>query len=427
MCKPVGQSQADDLRDRFADIGQGVGSFSIIMALIVFAGLPLVARAETAPLGPKPVNSVVGQSTTVTKSAQSLHQKSSIPTSLKKKAATLPAKKSGVAPKIIAQTTPAPAASPGGAEKEKAEFARWLKDFRVEAKAAGISDSTLKSAFADVSEPIQRVIELDRKQPEFTLTLDQYMERVVNPGRIERGRTLILENQALLDTVSAQYGVPRQFIVALWGIETDYGRITGGYSVVGALATLAFEGRRAQFFRTELLKALKIIDEGHISAGNMLGSWAGAMGQSQFMPSSFLSFAQDGDGDGRKDIWTSRPDVFASIANYLATSGWKGDRTWGEQVVLPDSIDRASLDTKNRKLVADWMTAGVTLPDGKSPTLDPNVQAAIVLPGGPDGPAYLVTENYSVFLKWNRSLYFATAAGTLADRLALSDPYAPSQ
>lgn len=392
-----------------------IASVLLLTASVAIAQSPPAATPKSVPQKTAPQKA--GMNKPATQATSNVRKK---PTAV---VAARPATKG----KLLAQASPSPAVTPGVTAKEKADFAQWLKDFRSEARVAGISEKTLKAALDDVSEPIPRVVELDRKQPESTITFDQYLERIVNTNRIERGRTLLLENQALLNSVSTQYNVPPQYIVALWGIETDYGRVTGGYSVVGALATLAFEGRRAQFFRTELLKALKIIDEGHIAAGNMLGSWAGAMGQSQFMPSSFLSFAQDGNNDGRKDIWTTLPDVFASIANYLSSSGWKADRNWGEIVVLPTTLDRAGLDSKNRKPVADWVSAGVTRSDGKPISFDPNASAAIVLPGGPDGPAYLVTENYLVFLKWNRSLYFATAAGTLADRLVEApqpDPYA---
>lgn len=417
MKKSILRQTPVDHRNRWRVLAQGSSIATAVSVLLLTASMA-IAQSPTAA-APKSI-------TQKTASQKAVTNKPTTQTSSKvrkKPTAAVAAQPASKSNKLLAQASPAPAVT----AQEKADFAQWLKDFRSEARAAGISEKTLKAALDDVSEPIPRVVELDRKQPESTITFDQYLERIVNTNRIERGRTLLLENQALLNSVSAQYNVPSQYIVALWGIETDYGRVTGGYSVVGALATLAFEGRRAQFFRTELLKALKIIDEGHITAGNMLGSWAGAMGQSQFMPSSFLSFAQDGNNDGRKDIWTTLPDVFASIANYLSSSGWKADRNWGEIVTLPPTLDRAGLDSKNRKPIADWVTAGVTRSDGKPLSLDPNASAAIVLPGGPDGPAYLVTENYLVLLKWNRSLYFATATGTLADRLVeapQSDPYA---
>ena len=208
-----------------------------------------------------------------------------------------------------------------------------------------------------------------------------------------------------------------RFIVAFWGIETDFGRITGGFKVVPALATLAFDGRRGAFFRKELLHALRIIEEGHISAKQMTGSWACAMGQPQFMPSSFNGYAVDHDGDGRKDIWTTRDDVFASAANYLSRYGWRGDERWGREVRLPEGFDASLQGLKVKKPIADWAALGVTLRGG-APLPGKTLLASLILPGGKGGPAYLVYNNYRVILKWNRSHYFAIAVGHLADKIA---------
>ena len=196
-------------------------------------------------------------------------------------------------------------------------FDEWIAEVRAEAASRGVSEAVLDKAFSNVK-PIPKVVELDRKQPEFRLKVDEYLSRVINQRRINTGRRLLAENADLLNEVAEQYGVQPRFIVALWGIETDYGRVTGGFPVIGALATLAYDGRRAAFFREQLLQALDILEQGHIAPAAMKGSWAGAMGQSQFMPSSFHSFAVEHDGDGDKDIWQSREDVFGSIANYLA-------------------------------------------------------------------------------------------------------------
>jgi membrane-bound lytic murein transglycosylase B len=266
--------------------------------------------------------------------------------------------------------------------------------------------------------PIPRVIELDRRQPEFTLTFAQYMKRVVTDRRVAKGRERLRQHRDLLNEVAQKYGVQPRFIVALWGIETDFGRITGGFPVLSALATLAHDGRRSAFFRKELLLALKIVDGGHIRAADMKGSWAGAMGQNQFMPSSFHAFAVDHDGDGRKDIWTNLPDVFASIANYLSGSGWRVDQTWGRAVSLPAGMTRGEIGRKKRQLISAWQARGVRRTDGSDlPTRD--LMAAIVAPQrGALAPAFLVYNNYNVILKWNRSDYFATAVGRLADRLA---------
>ncbi|MHC8509444.1 MAG: lytic murein transglycosylase [Rhodospirillales bacterium] len=307
--------------------------------------------------------------------------------------------------------------APGGAHAAEG-FAAWLAAFKAEARAEGVSQATLNRALADVK-PIPRVIELDRKQPEFTLTFRQYIDRVVPASRVNRARARLAENRTLLADAEAAHGVQARFLVAFWGIETDFGRVTGGFPVVGALATLAHEGRRGAYFRKELLAALRIIDEGHIAPEKMTGSWAGAMGQPQFMPSSFLNFAVDGDGDGRKDIWTNKKDVFASAANYLAQSGWRGGETWGREVRIPEGFDWSLIRKKARrekisKRISEWQALGVRRPDGSDlPTRD--LQASLIR-AGEDGPVFMVYNNFETILKWNRSTYFAVAVGTLADR-----------
>lgn len=296
------------------------------------------------------------------------------------------------------------------------DFPGWLMELRSEARQRGIAESTLDAAFAAV-QPIDKVIELDRKQPEFTLTFADYLARTVSPARIEKGRRLMQEHAALLDRIAKRYGVQPRFIVALWGMETDYGRITGGYPVVNALATLAWDGRRSAFFRKELFDALRILDEGHIQPGKMLGSWAGAMGQCQFMPSSFVNFSADGDGDGRRDIWGNLADVFASTANYLANHGWRGDQTWGREVRLPDGFDSALIGQDKTKTLGEWSRLGVKRADGGAlPKVA--LQASLVQPETGKGPAFLVYDNWRAIMKWNRSTFYATAVGHLADQLA---------
>ena len=296
------------------------------------------------------------------------------------------------------------------------DFPTWLSQFRTEALGRGIKADTFDRSFAGVA-LIPRVIELDRRQPESTLTFDQYIERVINDRRVETGRQMLVTHKELLDQVSAKFKVQPRFIVALWGIETDFGRITGDFPIFSALATLAYDGRRAAFFRGELMNALRMVDRGLAEPQRMRGSWAGAMGQSQFMPSSFLAYAIDNDGDGKPDLWGSLPDVFASIANYLSKSGWKGDQTWGRRVRLPPGIDPSQFDLKVEKVVADWAAMGVRAADGGDLPGREQI-ASIIQPGGAQGPAYLAYTNYKTIMRWNRSLYFATAVGQLADRVA---------
>lgn len=298
-------------------------------------------------------------------------------------------------------------------------FEEWLAELRLEAQSKGISTQTLDAALTGIK-PIPRVIELDRKQPEFTLTFDEYLARVVPQSRKDKANARYQTHKALLDEVGEKYGVQPRFIVALWGIETDFGRVLGGFDVIPALASLAYDGRRSEYFRGELHHALKIIDEGHISADNMKGSWAGAMGQSQFMPSSFNHYAEDYDGDGRQDIWGTQADVFASAANYLKRVGWRKDLTWGRKVKLPQSgvasaeNAMALHDKKTWKTLQEWASLGITRDDG-TPLPSRNIEARLVLPAGKNGAAYLVYKNFESILRWNRSNYFAIAVGTLAD------------
>lgn len=297
------------------------------------------------------------------------------------------------------------------------KFDTWVAAFKDEAKRKGISAELLDNAFKGVK-PVARIIELDRKQPEGTMTFAQYQKRVISDARIAQGRRMYQEHHELLDATAKKYGVPAQYIVALWGVETSYGNNTGGFDVVTALSTLAYDGRRAKFFRSELMNAFKILDEGHIDHKNMKGSWAGAMGQNQFMPSSFHAFAVDGNDDGRRDIWTSLPDVFASTANYLSKSGWREDEKWGRRVAVPKSLSKAQIGRDKKKTLAEWKRLGVTLPDGNDIPVIDGFKAAVIAPDGLDGPTYLVYHNFNVVLKWNRSDYFATSVGILADAIA---------
>ena len=296
------------------------------------------------------------------------------------------------------------------------EFNTWLDTLKIEARSKGISQSTIESSLSGIK-PIPRVIELDRKQPEFTLTFEEYLGRVVSDRRIRIGKAKLVEHEKLLTEISIKYGVQPRYIIALWGIETDFGRITGGFPVISSLATLAYDGRRSKFFRKELFLALKIVDKGHITAKDMLGSWAGAMGQNQFMPSSFHAYAVDYNKDGSKDIWKTLPDIFASIANYLSKSGWQGDQTWGRAVRLPDKFSSKLLGRKIKKGLNQWHELGVRKLSGKD-LPKRNLISSIIRPEKRMvGPAFVVYHNYGVILKWNRSNYFATAVGTLSDKI----------
>jgi membrane-bound lytic murein transglycosylase B len=290
---------------------------------------------------------------------------------------------------------------------------------RREALGRGISAATLDAAFAKVA-PLPRVLHLDRHQPEATLPIHRYLERAIPARRIKEGRAHLAAHRTLLSAIEARYGVEPAALVALWGMETDYGRDTGDFPVIAALATLAHDGRRAALFREELIAALRMIDEGHVAAADLRGSWAGAMGQSQFLPSSFLRYAVDHDGDGRRDIWTSPPDFFASIANYLRQVGWRTGEPWGLRVRVPAGLAERTGDLSADRPIAEWQRLGVRQADGGDLAARDD-GAAILAAGGPDRLAFLVHENYRVLLRWNRSHHFALAVCHLIDALAAGE------
>ena len=313
----------------------------------------------------------------------------------------------------------------------KGAFESWLQGVQKEGLAKGISKKTLDSALTGLTR-IERVIKLDRRQPEFTQTFHQYIDKRVSAWRVRTGRERLAAHGDILAVVGKRFDVQPRFIVALWGIETSFGAVTGGFSVVRALATLAYDGRRSAYFRRELFNALKIVDQGHIAVADMKGSWAGAMGQNQFMPSSFLSYAVDFNGDGRRDIWGTLEDVFASAANYLTRAGWRGDQTWGREVNLPPGFAdklaglmpktppkgcRALRKLSVSKTLPQWQALGIRQIDGNPLSSNP-IKASLVLPDGPGGPAFLVYSNFRATLRWNCSILFAAAVGILADRLA---------
>jgi membrane-bound lytic murein transglycosylase B len=295
------------------------------------------------------------------------------------------------------------------------DFGVFLDGVRRDALAQGIRANTVDFAL-HYTRFLPHVIELDYRQPERTLSFAEYFAKVVTPERIANARRHLADNRILLDGVSERFGVDPPVIVALWGVETDFGKVTGDYWVISALATLGYEGRRSPYFRRELISALRILDNGDIRSDRMLGSWAGAMGQCQFMPSTFLHYAVDYDGSGRRDIWGNRADVLASIANFIARLGWHTGESWGQQVVLPGGFDMrfAGLDT--RQPIMAWRRLGVRSTGGR--VLPDDGDASLVLPDGDGGPAYLVFANYRVIMRWNKSVYFATAVGYLVDSMA---------
>jgi membrane-bound lytic murein transglycosylase B len=294
-------------------------------------------------------------------------------------------------------------------------FTAWVDDLREEALAIGIRREIFDGIFADLK-PVPQVLELDRNQPEFKETLEQYLQRRVTPARIKEGRRLLSRHRGLLDAIYRQYGVAPCFLVALWGIETNFGSITGDFPVIAALATLAHDGRRSAYFRPEVLAALRIVDGGLLEPTQMKGSWAGAMGELQFLPSVYRRYGVDFNSNGRIDVWKEPGDIFASGANYLRQSGWRSDEGWGMEVVLPAGFDKQRVGMSGEKNMQEWHVLGVrTATGGMLPAV--NAEAAIVLPDGPEGRTFLVYHNYTVLLKWNRSHLFAVGVCLLADQL----------
>jgi len=301
------------------------------------------------------------------------------------------------------------------------EYPVWLEKFKIRAEKSGISKKTINETLNQVK-IIPRVIELDRNQPEFTLTLSQYLNNVVSKKRTQKGISKIRENWILLENLSKKYKVQPRFIIALWGIETDYGRISGGFPVIDSLVTLAYDGRRGRYFSKELLNALKIIDEGHISYKEMKGSWAGAMGQTQFMPSSFLSYAEDYNNDGKKDIWKTKEDALASAANYLSKLKWDNNETWGREVVVNDNfyLTDEELTLKNKKKINEWQVLGVRRIDGTD-LPKKNIEGYLIKINDNNKTRYfLVYKNFKKILKWNTSNYFAIAVGILSDSISIN-------
>jgi membrane-bound lytic murein transglycosylase B len=302
----------------------------------------------------------------------------------------------------------------------EASFSDWREGLRAEAVGQGVDPALFDAALDGVS-PIDRIVELDQRQPEFTQTFWRYLDSRVNAARIGRGAQLLRQYAGLLEAVQRHYGVQPRFLVAFWGLESNYGDDTGSFPLTAALATLAYDGRRSGFFRQQLLTTLQLMQRGDVPlAAN--ASWAGAFGQTQFMPSTFQSYAVDFDGDGVRNLWHSLPDIFASSAHYLASIGWDGGSTWGREVLVPYGFDYAVSGLERELPLAEWSARGVMSADG-SPLPETNLNASLLLPGGADGgPAFLVYSNFRKIMNWNNSVLYAVAVGHLADRLAGGGP-----
>ncbi|TXS92738.1 lytic murein transglycosylase [Parahaliea maris] len=282
--------------------------------------------------------------------------------------------------------------------------------------AEGVSANVVRTTLPTVKE-LQRVVELDRKQPEFMQTFASYVGQRVSNQRVQQGRNLLRQHGAFLDGLQQQYGVPARYLVAFWGLETNYGGYLGKMPTLDALATLACDPRRSDFFASEFVNALRLVERESLDPAQMQGSWAGAMGHTQFMPSTYLQYALDGDGDGQVNLWRSERDALASAANFLRGLGWTPGLRWGRQVSLRDGFDY-SLSGKGRGAnLGEWSARGVRNLNGSAlPAAD--LQAELLLPAGHTGPAFLVYDNFEVVKRWNNSENYALSVGLLADRLA---------
>ncbi|TVS12973.1 MAG: lytic murein transglycosylase [Wenzhouxiangella sp.] len=295
-------------------------------------------------------------------------------------------------------------------------FAACLDELAAFARSQGIPGALADEVLAELKfQP--RVIELDRAQPEFQQTFAAYLRGRVSSARIEQGRRLLARHRELLDGLTREYGVPGHYLIALWGMESDFGGFTGRTPILDSLATLACDARRSAFFRDELMTALRLVERESLEPSDMLGSWAGAMGQTQFMPSAYYAHAVDGDGDGRIDLWGSPADALASGANLLHSLGWNRGQRWGREVSLPAEFAFEKSGFEQPRALAEWAELGVRRADGAAlPIAD--LSARLLLPMGHAGPAFLVYDNFDVLLGWNRSSSFAIAVGHLADRIA---------
>jgi len=325
--------------------------------------------------------------------------------------------------------TPAAPSSEVVAPFNRAEFEAFIAEVRSEALQKGIKQDVVRTALTGV-EPVMRIIERDRNQAEFKLSFATYRDRVITPTNVQRGQKLRDDHQALLRRVTQRYGVQPRFVLAIWGIETRYGAVKADMPLMHSLATLAFDRRRSTYFRNELFSALTMLDRGYIDFPTMKGSWAGAMGQPQFMPSSYLAYAEDFDGDGKRDIWGNTGDVFASIANYLAKHGWNTSQTWGREVKISPDLQKSlgnysregrsgcrAIDQMTRDMsLEEWSKLGVRRADGgELPKAQQN--GALVQPDGASGPTFLVYGNYRSILRYNCAHHYALTVSLLADRL----------
>lgn len=295
------------------------------------------------------------------------------------------------------------------------DWKTWVVELRQEAIEQGISPILFDNVFRDIKEPHHRVLHFDKTQPEKRITFNQYRKTRIDAFRITLGVKEYKKHKVLLEQVSQDFGVSPCFILAFWGIESSYGRFKGDFPVIRSLATLAYDNRRADYFRAQLLVALHILNEGHVSLADFKGEWAGASGNPQFLPISWKKYAVDYDHDGHKDIWNSYPDSFASIANYLVQNGWQRGEPWGIEVTLPEDFPDTLEGRKIKKTINEWVQLGVRPAYGFVLPQNESLQASIIQPYG--GPAFMAFKNFRVIMRYNNSIFYAGSVGYLADQI----------
>ncbi len=301
-----------------------------------------------------------------------------------------------------------------------AAFPTCVANLQERARTEGLSEATIQDTVASL-QFVPKVIELDQAQPEFSQTFNNYFTKRATDWRVNEGRRLLKKHRALLDKLAQEYGVPPQYILSFWGLETNYGSYKGKMSVLDSLATLACEPRRSGYFTTELMQALKLKEKYGFDKSTMVGSWAGAMGHTQFMPSAYAKYAIDGDGDGKADLWNSTEDALTSAANFLQHLGWQRNERWGREVILPRNFNYENLGAKQAQPLSQWAAQSVVQSNGLPlPVID--MKAALYLPSGHTGPAFLGYENFNVIMRWNRSEFYAITVGHLADRINGGEP-----
>ena len=303
-----------------------------------------------------------------------------------------------------------------------AKFEAFIQTLWPRVKAAGYSRELFDQAFAGITEPDAAVIKLANTQPEFKIATGDYLGTAVTPIRVETGKAMAAANDALMRSIEKKYGVDRYAVLGIWGMESNFGKDEGSMSVMRSLATLIYNGNKKDYAKEQLIAAFRILKSGARSPSNFVGSWAGAMGHTQFIPSSYVSYAIDWNGDGQKDIWGTKEDALASTANYLAKSGWKIDRPWGWEVKLPENFDRTLIGRTHWQSVSNWMKLGIKQMNGK-PFGAQQADAFVMIPQTINGPVFLVTKNFMAIMNYNQSHSYALAVGHLSDRIRGGAPF----